>query len=325
MVSSLYEIVAHQVRAQGWLRRTMFILAAFGAIFAGLMSMREKPDEGYEVWVLVVHAVGLLFAGIVPILFTFAEKTPEELIRELGKQTEKRNEAEDIQSRVESERDAISAAYRSSIALYYISRAISETTDAVLLADGDLRRDVARRQLYSILDRLIEHKSGLFGMGDDRWTFGVYVLEDDLLKLPVTRRWSRDNENGNHRVWTPGEGHVGQAFRARRELVCADSRAPDVAGFMEATGDNAREYDSELYVSFASLPLMIGGRDEPLGVLVATSDQSGRFTPSNGDGESMDTVEPLRLAANVIATILCLTEDDGSWFPEQKGDKNAGS
>lgn len=325
MENKIYSMLASQLRAQGLLRRVLFVFATVGAAGAGVISALEKPADGFPTWIVILNVLGLLFAGIVPLLFAFAEKTPEELVRELGVQTDERVKAEVERNLAERQRDAISAAYRSSIALYYISRAISETTDAVLLADGDLRRDVARRQLYSILDRLIEHKSGLFGMGDDRWTFGVYVLEDDLLKLPITRRWSRDNENGKHRVWTSGEGHVGQAFRARRELVCADSRAPDVAGFMEATGDNARGYDNELYVSFASLPLMIGGRDEPLGVLVATSDQSGRFTPSNGDGETMDTVEPLRLAAKVIATILCLTEGDGSWFPEEKGDKNAGS
>lgn len=320
----LYAMLAKQLRAQGWLRRTMFIFATAGATAAGIIAVSPTPEDGFPVWVLVLNAVGLLFAAIVPLLFAFAEKTPEELVLELGNQTEARDQAVTAQHQAERARDAVLAAYRSSVTLYYISRAISETTDAVLLSKADKRRDIARRQLYSILDRLIEHKSGLFGMGDDRWTLGIYVLEGDRLRLPVTRRWSRDNENSGHREWASGEGHVGQAFRARRALVCADSRTPEVAGFMEATGSNARGYDGELYVSFASLPLMIGDREEPLGVLVATSDQAGRFMPANGDGETMDTVEPLRLAANVIATILCLTESDGSWFPDQKGEKDAG-
>lgn len=324
MGNKLYEMLASQLRAQGWLRRTMFILATVGAAAAGIISVSPAPEDGFATWVVVLNALGLLFAGIVPLLFTFAEKTPEEIVRELGVQTDARIRAEFAQDRAEQERDAIADALRANVTLYIISRAISETTDAVLLATKEKRRDVARRQLYSILDRLLEHKSGLFGMTDDRWTIGIYVFEGDRLRLPVTRRWSRENENGLHREWAPGEGHVGQAFRARRALVCADSRVPEIAGFMEATGMNARGYDSELYVSFASLPLMIGERDVPLGVLVATSDQPGRFVPSNGDGETMDTVEPLRLAANVIATILCLTEDDGSWFPDEKGETDAG-
>ncbi|MCV2891426.1 GAF domain-containing protein [Ruegeria aquimaris] len=148
-------------------------------------------------------------------------------------------------------------------------------------------------------------------MNDDRWTFGLYVPEGDKLVMRVTRRWSRESEEASHREWKPGEGHVGQAFKTKRELVCRDSTDPNVRGFLIATGQNERSYDSELYMSFASVPIMIGTRPKPLGVLVATSDRRGRFAPSNNDDENgvlPDTVEPLRVAANVIATILCLTE-----------------
>lgn len=319
MRRKVYDMLAQQLRAQGWVRRSMFVLATAGAAVAAIISMYPKPVGGFPIWVLVLQALGLLFAGIVPLLFAFAERTPEELVRELGRQTEARELAEVARSEAEQALDALKGAFRGSVVLYITAQAISEATDAVILAQDGERREVARRQLYSILDRLIEHKSELFGMTDDRWAFGIYVHEQDQLVLPVTRRWSRESEQGRHRAWATGEGHVGQAFNARRELVCADSRAPEVAGFMEATGGNYRSYDQQLYVSFASVPLMIGNKEEPMGVLVATSDQAGRFAPPNGQDGTQDTVEPLRLAANVIATILCLTEKDGSWFSDERG------
>lgn len=324
MSRDVYSMLAEQLRAQGWLRRSMFILATVGAAAAGVISIYPRPEDGFPIWVLVLQALGLISAGVVPLLFAFAEKTPEDLVRELGEQTTARGVAEAARVEAERDRDAIKGAFRGSVVLYVTAQAISEATDAVMLAPSEARREVARRQLYSVLDRLIENKFELFGMNDDRWTFGIYVPENEQLILAVTRRWSRESELGEHRAWEPGEGHVGQAFKARRELVCADSRAREVAGFMEASGGNYREYDRELYISFASVPLMIGDREEPLGILVATSDQAGRFVPPDGDDGTRDTVEPLRLAADVLASILFLTANDGSWLPMGDGETNAG-
>lgn len=310
-MQDISDMLARQLRAQGRLRRALLVVAGLGALTAAVLPFFVGAGEETPVWNTGLRIVGLLLAGGIPLLFVFVETTPEELVRELGRAKAATADAEEGKAEAEWERDAIKGAFRRSVVLYETSRAISEATDAVLLANPEMLSDVADTQMLAILDRLIERKGALFGMNDDRWTFGVYAPEGGKLVMRVTRRWSRKSEEGDHRTWLPGEGHVGQAFKTARELVCRDSNDPNVKGFMAATGKNERTYDTELYVSFASVPIMIGERQTPLGVLVATSDHAGRFAPweeGEGDIATPDTVEPLRVAANVIATILCLTE-----------------
>jgi GAF domain-containing protein len=78
---------------------------------------------------------------------------------------------------------------------------------------------------------------------------------------------------------------------------------PGVAEIIRGRGENARDYDVDTYRSFASIPISIPGREQPLGVLVATSDVVGRFIQDGGE-DALDTVEVLRALGNALATLL---------------------
>lgn len=320
MKRSIPDLAADLLRPQTRVRQVLLTMASVGTMSSIVIpQLYEKPG-----WIVGgIYIFSLALPLLIPVLFAWVEKTPEQLLRELGRMQDALSDLEKDRTRAEEERQAIEDGLRSYVTLYETSQAISEATDAVLLASPTDRREIAQRQIYSVLDRLIEKRTALFGMNDDRWTFSIYVYENDRLRPVATRRWSRESETWEHREWVPGEGHVGQAFRAGEELVCADSRDPEVAGFMAAKGGNVRDYDTELYVSFASLPLMIGDTDQPLGVLVATSDQPGRFVVPDGNSNAKNVVEPLRCAANVITTILYLTKDDGPWSGDARGGSDA--
>jgi hypothetical protein len=285
-----------QLRGQERVRRSLLGVAALGAVVAGVLSV---PREGVG-WSAGFHVAGLVLAAVIPLLFAITERSAAELVGDLGSRDE-------ALADVRQENEALKHAYRRTIILYETARAVAEAADAVLLAPAETRDAIAERQLLAVLDRLVERKCDLFGMNDDRWTFTIYQLHGDKLVVRVTRRWSRSAEQGPHREWQSGDGHVGQAFKARRELICSNSNDGNVAGFLAAAAADRREYDTEVYVSFASVPIMIGDAETPRGVLSVTSDQAGRFVPRdarNQNPATPDAVEPLRVAASVIATIV---------------------
>lgn len=295
MQLSLQHAVAH-LRGQGLVRRSLLGLAAFGAALAGLLSL---PHDGWT-WADAVHAAGLVLAAVIPLTFAITEKTAADLVHDLGAH-------EKDLAQLKRENEAVKSLYRRSIVLYETARAIAMAADAVQLAGSETREAIVHQQLLAILDRLVERKSALFDMNDDRWTFTIYQNQGGKLVARASRRWSRDGEGGPHREWASGDGHVGQAFKMRQEVVVSDARDANVAVFLAADIADRRSYDPELYVSFASVPIKMGDIEAPRGVLSATSDQAGRFVLEGrglGDPAAPDTVEPLRVAARVIATIL---------------------
>jgi GAF domain len=88
------------------------------------------------------------------------------------------------------------------------------------------------------------------------------------------------------KVWdesgAAGRGHVGFAFANNRPIITEDSRNPDVKNLVSASEDHSRDYDESVYISFASIPIgPVKDQQEPLGVLVATSDRPQRFSSEN--------------------------------------------
>jgi hypothetical protein len=163
-------------------------------------------------------------------------------------------------------------------------------------------------QIRDMLDLLAASKSTLFGMGDELWNFSVYLWREDLglLECVACRRPTRSDEDAPHRSWRPGEGHVGQAFQMKRALICADSTDLNVRGFFDAPEDKRTSYDDAMrYRSLAAIPFALPGQDEPMGVVVATSDVAERFRPEeSGDHEA---VRPIRALGKTLATLLAVS------------------
>lgn len=142
-----------------------------------------------------------------------------------------------------------------------------------------------QRIVGNVLDPLWTNGEGIFGFGpSERWNFVVYIYEpsrDALVSIWRQKSQTHPSE-GLGREWRRGQGHVGFAFANSRPIITEDSSNPDVRNLVTATGGHARDYDESVYVSFASIPIgPVGDQDEPLGVVVATSDRPGRFSSEN--------------------------------------------
>jgi hypothetical protein len=163
-----------------------------------------------------------------------------------------------------------------------------------------------QRIVDNVLDPLWTNGEDIFGFGPtERWNFVVYIYEpsrDALVSI-----WRRKSEThpsrGLGRDWRRGQGHVGFAFANSRPIITEDSRNPDVRNLVTAIEGHARDYDESVYVSFASIPIgPVGDQDEPLGVVVATSDRPGRFSSENSR-----IIEHASLALANILTLVAPT------------------
>lgn len=310
-MKSLNQLVDKTLRQYGWLRRALLFIAAGGGLLAGILQIvvaSAPKDTDVSPWLLGFQLLGVALAILIPaILAIFDDSSADFVITANGFREERDARQQDIDV-LQRRLAALEDEYRYSVTLYQTAAAMSELSDPLILARREEREALREKLVLSVLDRLIERQQALFGMGDENWTFGVYRWSEATGQLDMfaTRRKSRDSEAQAHRSWKPGEGHVGQAFKGREELICADVTEPNVSGFVRATGQNERGYDASTYVSFASIPIRLGDREVPLGVLVATSNCKDRFVPAAIADEKgvRDTVEPLRAAANTLATIL---------------------
>jgi GAF domain-containing protein len=157
---------------------------------------------------------------------------------------------------------------------------------------------------------LVAIKAILFGMDSDRWNFAIYLYDSapGTLDCIACRRTIRAKEEAPHRSCEAGEGHVGIAFQMRREIVAADTSEPEARALFDALSPLRREDDLDRYRSIASIPIRLVG-NEPVGILVATSDVRGRFwLHQREEDTAREPVEPLRILANALALVIKTAE-----------------
>lgn len=156
----------------------------------------------------------------------------------------------------------------------------------------------------TLLDLLVRERDFLLGFDGNRWSCSVYRFNSaaGLLEPIATRRPSRREEAETHRSWPPGQGHIGQAFLIRKELVSGDTCQADVKAFFDGNGANFRAEDTVKYRSVASIPVFA---DDTLiwGVVVATCGRAGHFSQSVPDLQ-INYVEPVRRLAATLETLL---------------------
>lgn len=177
------------------------------------------------------------------------------------------------------------------------------------LGEYSLKRPISppglREAVSEVVDAIVDNRDELFGVEENRelWNFAVYLWCPRKMRLFQLYRVKSPNHPAGPigRSFAMGQGHVGKAFSDRSAKITADSGQPDVRNLMDAAPDLTRPYDAQLYVSYASIPIGDSENDgKPLGVLVATSNRVGRFDTLNA--------VPLRLCAQVIATLMKVTE-----------------
>lgn len=274
---TLRDQIAGKLAEYGRLRRILLALAAIGATASWIIGARagQEPDP----WVSAAQVFGLFVSGLVAAFFAIFEDNTADLARTAQSLEDERDATQRDLEQSTRELDALRDEYRYQITLYEFSRSIGELTAPFLDPRDPKPMPDLQARVGFLLDVLTQEKGTLFGIGDEKWAFNVYLwnADSERLEMLACRRWSRHSEDQAHRSWARGEGHAGLAFKQGIEQVCGDANHPSVKGLITAQGDQYREYDPAIYVSFASLPITLGHQKDPLGVLVATSDKQNRF------------------------------------------------
>lgn len=159
--------------------------------------------------------------------------------------------------------------------------------------------DNAIREILAII---VNEREEIFEFtAKELWNFAVYIYNPSkhILK-PIWREKHRNHPSeGIGRDWVQGEGHIGKAFVDREPKITSDATIAALSDLMGPTPNKKHPYDNQTYQSFASIPIgPIEEDEDPIGVLVATSNQKGRFNKAN--------CQILRHTAGVLANLIHL-------------------
>lgn len=291
-------------------KRVRFIglVAGFGIVTVG------NHWRGSDVPFLAENAstvfwVGLTILLLVNFLLLFIDKQTVETLQALHAEEGKTEQ-------LEAELEELDQYLRALVAWLTLSKLMSELIDQ-LLREDNLGPEEKERIFNAAVEFIAERKLRLFGIEDDYLNISIYMYDDEKQELECVACYrSRPSDaQGDHRTWRPGEGHVGKAFELQRELICGDATALDVAAWIAAPPGKESDLDLERYVSLAAVPIAINA-DEPLGVIIMTSDQPGRFV-NQSDGEEADDLAPsqgryavdaLQDIAAQLAQIMCIVK-----------------
>lgn len=276
---------------------------------AGLIQawIKIKPNEFDWLFNTISFGLAVYAIGVAGLLAYFDKNGPEAL----KVAYEQQGIAEELDAELK-ERSADLA--KAQDALLYLARLyavlipLREVVEAVI-SEGPGGREAQDARLGDLLDLLIASKGDLFRIKDERWNFAVYLWNEHtmMLECAACRRRDRADESAPHRSWPSGVGHVGRAFHDGREYVADDTQKIEMRQFFRAPGELDRADDPQRYRSFAAVPIRMNGQ-KPTGVVIATSDEPGRFWPQEAlPTDAIDAVEPIRAFASILALIASAT------------------
>ena len=235
MTVSLDRLVDKQLRQHAWLRRALLVIAAAGGLLAGILQIvisSRGDDAQPSAWLFGFQLLGMALAIFIPALLAVFDDTSADVVISANSFKDERDGKQIELDALQRQYDSLTAEFEYAMTLYGTASAISELTDPLLLAPPQDRETLRKTLVLSVLDRLVERQTTLFGMVDENWTYGVYRWNATTQQLDMfaTRRASRPSEEQEHRSWKPGDGHVGQAIKAREDLVCSAVTDPSVSG-----------------------------------------------------------------------------------------------
>lgn len=291
--------------------RTMkAVLSAGGALLAGISQIPTVRDD-VATW-MGWTGVGLVTLAAIWILFT-----EEGLPAALDEARRALEHARRLEVELERKRDQ----YESERELLH--RNLAQGTAELVLMDAQQRRLINLTNIFRegveravangaaadiSLQRLLDGSRrlllGVIGcIGDERWT--ITIFRKNGRKLVRVANLTADSAEPATAVreWAPGFGWAGTAFLTEHEMVYPDTHLPSAIRPNVSVADR-RDDDDARYRSVAAVPIRVAGMSKPWGVLVATSDQVGRYDPSEGlGGISAQAVRMLAGMAALIAAV----------------------
>ncbi|WP_297800415.1 hypothetical protein [uncultured Brevundimonas sp.] len=302
--------IANFLSAIKTLRKCLQISLILLPVLTAVAKIAESDaGEALKASAVTAQIIFIITGALVALLLLITETSSLTIFKDAKKSAEDLAEFEQKLIEIEQENEALTKEIeKTSISTMTID-IMRQAIDSHLL---DVDSKELKEEYIALLDLLSASKESLFGMKDEQWNFSIYLWDtsSQQLKCVACRRPTKADEDKPHRSWLSGEGHVGKTFASKRAIVISDTLDPNVRGLFDAPIDKQppNGEDAKKYRSIASFPIQLSGSHPsslPLGVVVATSDQPGRFVPKE-DGTEDEAVRPIRHLSNTLATLLSL-------------------
>lgn len=271
----------------------------FAALAGGAQFFEFYPGEpsGYQIFGIVATAVVFVFG----IYIGFAdENAPQELERARRALDLSRRD-DDEQYRRAYEAELAIEDKRRAGALYLAMHRMRGALERLEPVDGVIEGAVPKALLTAASQEL---PIALGFETSHEWTLGIYRAENAAtpgrkqLRLVAHKR-AIDCEISEARVWPEGIGIMGTAFVNKRDIIIPDANEPTLRSIFARHDQLARPIDEERYVSFAAIPVLVGGDDTPWGAVIATNNQPHHFSTDSAHG--VQTAEAVRAVAGMVA------------------------
>lgn len=276
------------------LKAARLITSALGvvAIAVGQTWMTSQTPWQLE-WATVIFWCGIFAVVLTGVILLFFEKDSASLLLDLSESEVLVDEQSDHIFYLER-REEILLSWQS------VTKLLAELLDQALTTSA-LDPEKKKAVFTAVVEILADYKFSLFRIADEYCNISIYEhsVETGCLECIACYRSRPSDALGDHRTWKVGEGHVGKAFELQRELICGDSSAPDIKPWISASPANFDALDDERYVSLAAVPIGVNA-EEPIGVLIVTSNVPMRFANSDENHGNENVKEERRLAVAAL-------------------------
>lgn len=287
-------------RGRKFRRASLFVqvalVAAFSAV-AGVAQFLQFPPGGPE----PSQMVGIVASIVVAVGSIFVFLTEDDASVALALANEAIEKARSIEidfdfvPEIEADRSRLIELYQA----VSVMRGLVEQSTIHSGIDEDVLvtrlLDAAGRSLTIAFD---------FGQSD-LWTIGIYKAVPDpenpgkvILQASAQRR-AISCELSDARVWREGTGIMGVCYSSGDEIIVPDLSADGMRSVFGTSANEARSYDAGRYRSMVAVPVNVAGEVKPWGVVTATTDNMGHFTPDGDVGVRPD--EAARALASMVA------------------------
>lgn len=275
-------------------RFVQLVMLVTAACVGAIAQFSEFDTQGPSAW----QIAGIASAIIVALGAAFSAITDEDASAELALARNALDAARDAQEKYEdlgrlsSELDKAIELHRVVILMRGV---IEQSTRQPSVTENDLIN-----AMLIACERSIPIAMGMAQA--DRWTFCIYKAEDSEAESTVLTCISHARaikcDVTSARKWAAGTGLVGSAYSNCSEVIVEDLQDPSLKAVFGSSANEQKQGDASLYRAMAAVPILVAGETRPWGVVTATNDRPGHFSPESGIG--IDASETVRAVAAMI-------------------------
>ena len=287
-------------RGQKLKRASLFVKIALVALFsavAGIAQFMDFAASGPSIS-QVIGITASLVVAVGAIFVVFTDDDASEAIALAQKATEQAREIEaefQIVDELEADVGRLIELFQS----VNVMRGVIETSTAFPTVSH-----------VKVIEALLEVTSRSLSIAmdfaqEDLWTIGIYQAQPDpddptrvVLKCVAQKRAIACATEAT-RIWKEGTGIMGVCYSSGDEIVVPDLWSPGTNAVFSTSANERRNYDNERYRSMAAVPVNVTGMERPWGVVTATTDRVGHFSPIHENGIRPD--EAVRALAGMCA------------------------